>query len=262
MGRLQGKVALITGAASGLGEAAARLFAKQGAKVVVADIKTDLGTLLCSQLGSPTHATFVHCDVTKESDVANAVDSAISTYGKLDIMFNNAGIFDAPKPSILHATEADFLGVLKVNLLGPFLGTKHAARVIIPAKNGSIITMGSVSGVMGGAGTHAYTSSKHGVVGLVRNAALELGKHGIRVNCVSPYAVLTSMSKNVLGVDDEGFRKMMYSSLKGKALMPEDVAEAALYLASDESKYVNGMNLVVDGGFTIHNIGFTIPGLN
>ncbi|CAM8964252.1 unnamed protein product [Rhodiola kirilowii] len=261
MGRLEGKVALITGAASGIGACAARLFAKHGAKVVVADIQSDLGKTLSAELGGSKHASFVRCDVTKESDVENAVNSAVSSYGKLDIMYNNAGVMDTFQPSILNVSQSTFSNILNVNLVGPFLGTKHAARVMIPNKSGSIITTASVSGVMGGIATHAYTSSKHGVVGLMRNAAVELGRHGIRVNCVSPYAVPTPMSMSVLGVDEEGFRKMVYSSLKGAVLTPEDVAEAALYLASDESKYVNGANLVVDGGFSVHNIGFPMPGL-
>uniref|UniRef100_A0A7N0UY53 Secoisolariciresinol dehydrogenase n=1 Tax=Kalanchoe fedtschenkoi TaxID=63787 RepID=A0A7N0UY53_KALFE len=260
--RLEGKVALITGAASGLGECAARLFVKQGAKVVVADIKSHLGPDLCAELGGSERASFVRCDVTEESDVEKAVDTAVSRYGKLDIMFNNAGIMGPVKSSILHTTQEEFLAVLKVNLVGPFLGTKHAARVMIPAKSGSIITMGSVSAVMGATGTHAYTSSKHGVVGLVRNSAVELGRHGIRVNCVSPYVVLTPMSRKVLGLDEEeDTGEAVHSSLEGAVLKAEDVAEAALYLASDESKYVNGTNLVVDGGFSVHNIGFEIPGL-
>ncbi|CAM8982679.1 unnamed protein product [Rhodiola kirilowii] len=261
MCRLEGKVALITGAASGIGECAARLFAKHGAKVIVADIKSDLGSNLCKELGGPERASFVQCDVTKESDVETAVNTSVSTYGKLDIMYNNAGMVDPFRPSILHATEDDFLNVLKVNLLGPFLGTKHAARVMIPAKSGSIITTSSLAGVVGGMATYGYTSAKHGVVGLVRNAAVELGRHGIRVNCISPYVVLTPMAKIALGVDEESVGKVVYSSLKGAVLMPEDVAEAALYLAGDESKYVSGTNLVVDGGMSVHNIGFPMPGL-
>lgn len=259
--RLEGKVAVITGAAGGIGECAARLFAKHGAKVVVADINHDLGKNLCEELGGPEHASFVHCDVSKESDVETAVNTAVYTYGKLDIMYNNAGIVD-PFGSILNSTQEDFLKVLKVNLLGPFLGTKHAARVMIPAKSGSIITTGSTCGVLGGMCTSAYTSSKHGVVGLTRNAAVELGRHGIRVNCVSPYVVLTPLAKRMLEIDEKTVREVIYSSLKGAVLMPEDVAEAALYLAGDESKYVSGTNLVVDGGVTVHNAGFQMPGVD
>ncbi|CAM8961398.1 unnamed protein product [Rhodiola kirilowii] len=257
--RLAGKVALITGGASGIGEAAARLFAKQGAKVIIADIQPDISSKINAEFGGSAHVTSVKCDVTNESDVANAVDVAVRTYGKLDVMFNNAGIADDIKPSILESTVDDFFKVVKVNLVGPFLGTKHAARVMIPAKSGSIITTGSVCSVMGGSETHAYTSSKHGVVGLVRNAAVELGRHGIRVNCVSPSLVLTKLTRRQFGVDEESIGKV-YSGLKGVVLTAEDVAEAALFLASDASRYVTGANLMVDGGMTMHNNAFMMPG--
>lgn len=183
--RLEGKVALITGGASGIGEYTAKLFTQHGARVMIADIKDDLGQSLCKELGSSS-ASYVHCDVTEEAHVKNAVDSTMAQYGKLDIMYNNAGTVEMPKPNILDNTQSDFERVIKTNLIGPFLGTKHAARVMIPARRGSIISTASICSVIGGAATHAYTSSKHGVVGLVRNTAVELGKYGIRVNCVSP----------------------------------------------------------------------------
>uniref|UniRef100_A0A2N9I6W4 Secoisolariciresinol dehydrogenase n=1 Tax=Fagus sylvatica TaxID=28930 RepID=A0A2N9I6W4_FAGSY len=252
--RLEGKVALITGGASGIGESTARLFSKHGAKVVIADIQDDLGHSVCKDLNSQS-TSFVHCDVTKETDIGNAVNHAVSKYGKLDIMLNNAGIAGVAKPNILDNTKAEFEQVVNVNLVGAFLGTKHAARVMIPARNGSIITTGSICSTIGGAATHAYTSSKHGVLGLMRNTAVELGQFGIRVNCVSPYAVATPLSKDFLKLDDDEIYRV-YSNLKGEVLKPEDVAEAALYLGSDESKYVSGHNLVVDGGFTIVNSGF------
>ncbi|CAM8970327.1 unnamed protein product [Rhodiola kirilowii] len=124
MGRLEGKVALITGAASGIGACAARLFAKHGAKVVVADIQSDLGKTLSAELGGSKHASFVRCDVTKESDVENAVNSAVSSYGKLDIMYNNAGVMDTFQPSILNVSQSTFSNILNVNLVGPFLGNQ------------------------------------------------------------------------------------------------------------------------------------------
>ncbi|KAL2536400.1 Xanthoxin dehydrogenase [Forsythia ovata] len=249
--RLEGKVALITGAASGIGESTARLFAKHGAKVMIADIQDDLGNNVCQDLGQSS-ASFVHCDVTKESDVETAVNTVVSKYGKLDIMHNNAGIGGIANPNILENEKSEFEKIINVNLLGPFLGAKHAARVMIPNRGGTIITTASTCSIMGGGSSHAYTSSKHGVLGLTRNIAVELGKYSIRVNCVSPYLVATPLAKNFFKLDDEGCHGA-YSNLKGVVLKPEDVAEAALFLASDESKYVSGHNLLVDGGFTIVN---------
>ncbi|KAF2317883.1 hypothetical protein GH714_041203 [Hevea brasiliensis] len=131
-------------------------------------------------------AVFVHCDVNIESDVEKAVDTAISTFGKLDIMVNNAAVGDPRKPSIVDNDLADFERVVKVNLIGVFLGTKHAARSMVPARQGSIITLGSVCSSVGGVASHAYTSTKHAIVGLAKNAAAELGQFGIRMNCLSP----------------------------------------------------------------------------
>ncbi|PQQ15126.1 secoisolariciresinol dehydrogenase-like [Prunus yedoensis var. nudiflora] len=242
--RLEGKVALITGGASGIGESTARLFSKHGAKVVIADVQDDLAESVCRDL-SPSSTSFVHCDVTKEEDVKNAVQTATNKYGKLDIMMNNAGIVGM----------VDFEQVIRVNLVGAFLGIKHAARVMIPAGKGSIFNTASVCSTIGGVAPHAYTSSKHGLVGLVRNTAVELGQHGIRVNCVSPYIVATPLARELFKLDDDKLHGA-YSNLKGGVLKAEDIAEAALYLGSDESKYVSGHNLLVDGGFTILNAGF------
>ncbi|GFP96624.1 secoisolariciresinol dehydrogenase, partial [Phtheirospermum japonicum] len=240
--RLEGKVAVITGAASGIGESTAKLFTRHGAKVVIADIQDDLAMNVCKDLGSSSSATFVHCDVTKESDVENAVNTAVAKYGKLDIMFNNAGVVNADKPNILEIDVTEFEQVMRVNLTGAFLGTKHAARAMIPNRGGNIISTASVCSTIGGDGPYA-------------NAAVELGQHGIRVNCVSPYLIPTPLTKNFLKLDDDDAYQRFYSNLKGVVLGPDDVAEAVLYLASDESKYVSGHNLLVDGGYTIENAG-------
>ncbi|XP_060181863.1 borneol dehydrogenase, mitochondrial-like [Lycium barbarum] len=253
--RLEGKVAIITGAASGIGEASARLFSRNGAKVVIADIQDDLAHKICEDLGPSS--TFVHCDVTKEKDLENVVNIVANKYGKLDIMYNNAGITGAVKSNILDNEKSEFEKIIGINLVGTFLGIKQAARVMVPRGHGSIINTGSVSSSIGGVCPHAYTSSKHGILGLTRNTAVDLGRYGIRVNCVSPYSVLTAAALDTLKkMGKEGSE--IYSTLNGAKLTPNDVAETAVFLASDESKYVSGQDFIIDGGFTIENPGLSM----
>ncbi|KAJ4705336.1 secoisolariciresinol dehydrogenase-like [Melia azedarach] len=255
--RLEGKVAVITGGASGIGACTAKVFAKQGAKVVIADIQDELGHSVVESIGK-SNSSYVHCDITNESHVKNVIDQAVATHGKLDIMFNNAGIGGENKPRIVDNGKDNFERVLKINVTGVFLGIKHAARVMIPARSGSIISNASAASGISGVAPHAYTCSKHAVVGLTKNTAVELGQFGIRVNCLSPYAVATPATNEYSGMGDEGFENFVNSiaNLKGVTLKPEDVANSALYLASDEAKYVSGHNLFVDGGFTIVNPSF------
>ncbi|KAG6477728.1 momilactone A synthase-like [Zingiber officinale] len=251
--RLEGKVALITGGASGLGECTAKLFARLGARVVVADIQDHKGRVLCDSLG-PDTASYVHCDVTKESDVASAVDAAVARHGKLDVMFSNAGVAGPWQKTFPDCEVDDFQRLMSVNVTGVFLTTKHAARVMTPARQGSIvITASTASTIAGLLVPHAYTCSKHAVVGLMRSAAAELGNHGIRVNCVSPHVVATPLAMASFDLDKEAFEATIERSanLKGVRLGAEDVAQAVAYLAGDESRYVSGVNLLLDGGFTI-----------
>ncbi|KAI3743318.1 hypothetical protein L1987_61025 [Smallanthus sonchifolius] len=256
--RLEGKVALITGAASGIGECTAKLFAEHGAKIIIADIQDELGKAVCDAIGS-TNSIYVHCDVTNEDDVKNAIDTAITVYGQLDIMFNNAAVTDAIKPNIIGYEKIEFERVLNINVTGVFLGMKHAARVMVPAQTGSIISTASVASNVGGVATHAYSSAKHAVVGLTKNLAVELGQFGIRVNCLSPYAIATPIAKNYTGLETESFEQWanLAGNLKGVTLKTDDIAKAALFLASDEAKYISGQNLFIDGGFSIVN-----PSLN
>ncbi|KAF5763928.1 putative secoisolariciresinol dehydrogenase [Helianthus annuus] len=257
--RLEGKVALITGAASGIGECSAKLFAKHGAKIVIADIQDQLGQAVCEAIGF-SNSIYVHCDVANEEDVKNAVDIAVATFGKLDIMFNNAGIVDPYKARIIDYEKIDFERVLSVNVTGVFLGMKHAARVMVPARAGSIISTASVASNLGGLNTHAYTCAKHAVTGLTKNLAVELGQFGIRVNCLSPYAVATPLATNFLEMDREAVENKanLLANLKGVTLKADDIAKAALFLVSDEAKYISGQNLFIDGGFGIVNPSFNM----
>ncbi|KAL8122469.1 secoisolariciresinol dehydrogenase-like [Apium graveolens] len=258
--RLEGKVALITGGSSGIGECTARLFVQHGAKVVIADIQDELGEAVIEALGK-SNSLYIHCDVTNEDDIINAIDKTVSTYGKLDIMFNNAGVSGPNKPRILDNLKSDFESVLAVNVTGVFLGMKHAARVMVPARSGCILSTSSLCSNLGGAASHAYTASKHAMLGLTKNLAVELGQFGIRVNCVSPYGVATPLAKSPVGVEkDEDFEFIMNSvaNLKGVTLRTDDVANAALFLASDEAKYISGQNLFIDGAFGIVNSAFKI----
>jgi len=250
--RLEGKVAAITGAASGFGEAAARRFVAEGAKVVLGDIQQEAGEKVAAELGDS--AVFVPCNVTKEEDIANLVDTAVETFGKLDIMFNNAGIVGAVGP--ISTTPADeWKFTVDILLNGVFYGCKHAARVMGPQGSGCIISMASTAGILGGLGPHCYTACKHAVVGLTKGVAAELCQYNVRVNAIAPAGMATAMVANVSTGDHTALEKTKEilagnSPLKGRPGLAEDVANAALWLASDESGYTTGHTLTTDAGTT------------
>ena len=250
-GRLAGKVAAITGGSSGLGAAAAKLFVAEGAKVVLGDIQDERGAAQADSLGDA--ARFIHCDVTTEDDVAALVDKAVSDFGRLDVMYNNAGIPGALGP-IDTTPYAEWTATLDVLLNGTFLGIKHAARVMKPQKSGVIISTSSIAGITGGIGPHAYSVAKCAVIGMTKNVATELCHFGIRVNAIAPATMATSMPAGMLVGDPddiEGLKDVLAKdSPLGRSGLAEDIAEAALWLASDNAGYVSGHTLVVDAGVT------------
>lgn len=244
--RLQNKVSIVTGASSGIGLAIAKLFVQEGATVVFSDINETEGNKAITGLGEK--ATFIKCDVSKSQEVYQLVSTTLEKYGKLDIMVNNAGV--GTLGGILECTDENWSRVIGINLSGVFYGTKAAANAMKAAQiSGSIINMTSILGIVGFQGAAAYCAAKGGVSNLTRASAQDLASLGIRVNAIAPAFIETNMTKAVLG--DENFVKMVKANTPlGHTGKPEDIAHAALYLASDESKYVTGIILPVDGGWT------------
>lgn len=252
--RLDGKVAVVTGAASGIGAATAKTYVEQGARVVLGDIQDQAGEALAESLGGSAHAVFRHCNVTSEAEVEALVEAAVSEFGQIDVMFNCAGIVGAVGP--MSTTPADeWKLTIDIMVNGVFYGMKHASRHMKEAGSGSIISMSSTAGVMGGLGPHAYTAAKHAVVGMTKNLAAEVGGFGVRVNCIAPAGMATPMVAEVItgdhhNLDDTIAALAEGSPLKGRAGLAQDVANAALWLASDESGYTSGLTLTVDAGAT------------
>lgn len=253
MARLKGKVALITGGASGIGEATVRLFVEEGAAVVLADIQDDRGRRLAEGLG--TRVAYVHADVSREAEVKSAVDETVRRFGQLDCLFNNAG-YAGVGGRIEEIPVEGFDETLAVLLRGVFLGMKHAAPVMKRQGAGSIISTASVAGLGTGMGPHVYSAAKAAVIHLTRTVATELGESGVRVNCICPGGIATPIFGKALGLPPERadetipFLKSVLETLQPikRPGLPEDIARAALWLASDEASFVNGHALVVDGG--------------
>ena len=255
MKRLDGKVAVITGGASGIGEGTVRLFVAEGAAVVIADVQDDRGRALAKDLGDPT--VYVHADVTREADVVAAIGEAVSRFGRLDCLFNNAGAVGA-RGSIEQVSVEKFDDTMALLVRGVFLGMKHAAPVMKRQGAGSIISTASVAGLQAGYGPHVYSAAKAAVIQLTRTVAMELGERGVRVNCICPGGIATPIFGQAFGLSpqqSEGLVPLLKGVLEQMQPIrrpgaPDDIANAALWLASDESSFVNGHALVVDGGLT------------
>jgi NAD(P)-dependent dehydrogenase (short-subunit alcohol dehydrogenase family) len=252
MTNLSGKVAVITGAASGIGEGTARRFAADGATVVVADVDEAAGTRVAAEIGG----TFVRCDVTVEADIEAAVAAAVDGHGHLDVYFGNAGISGVDGP--ITELDADgFDRTIAVNLRGIALGMKHACRAMrAQATGGSVISTSSVAAMQGGFGPHIYTATKAGILGLTRSVALEQARFGIRVNAICPGGTLTNIFANTAGLRGEAAEQLtaaMATILEQaqpikRTGLPADIAAAAAYLASDDAAFVTAQAIVVDGG--------------
>ncbi|HEY1015399.1 MAG TPA: glucose 1-dehydrogenase [Herpetosiphonaceae bacterium] len=247
--RLKDKVAIITGAGSGIGREAALIFAREGAKVVVADLKEQEGAAVVAEIGAD-NALFVKTDVAKAASVQALVAAAEEHFGKLDIIFNNAGIFPDDDGSVTETSEETWDLVMNVNLKGVFLGCKYAIPAMQRAGGGSIINVASFVALIGAAAPQiAYTASKGGVLSLTREIAVEFARQNIRANALCPGPVDTPLLASILSDPVKRQRRLVHIP-PGRFAQAREIANAALFLASDEASFVNGSTFTVDGGIT------------
>ena len=254
MGRLDGKVAFITGGGGGIGRATAERFAQEGAKVVVAEINAELGEAAAQSArdfaaNSGGDAHFIKCDVTEKTEVQSAISETVSRYGKLDILHNNAGGSTVQDGPVTEAPEEEFWRVIKLDLYGTFLCSKYGIPEIIKAGGGSVINMSSNVALMALPGRDCYTAAKGGIASMTRSMAAEYAEHKIRVNAIAPSVTLSDRVKKLMAASPE-VEKIGQSHLLGLGL-PIHIAEMAIYLAADESAITTGQILSVDSGVTI-----------
>jgi NAD(P)-dependent dehydrogenase (short-subunit alcohol dehydrogenase family) len=246
---LKDKVALVTGGSSGIGRASVELFAREGAAVVAADVLDEAGQCLVDELAKQgASVSYVHADVSRESDVAAMVHLALSRYGRLDVLFNNAGVEGEQAPTA-DATIENWDRVIGINLKGVFLGLKYGIEAMLQHGGGSIINNASVAGLVGFPGIPAYCASKGGIVQLTRTAALEYATQNVRVNCLCPGVIDTPMIERFTHGQPELAAQLTATEPVGRVGRAGEVAELALFLASDRSSFVTGAIIPVDGGF-------------
>ena len=246
--RLKGKVAIVTGAGSGIGETTALTFAKEGAKVTVADVVDSAGNDTVEQVrAAGGDAIYVRTDVTSADAVQSMVHTTIDSYGRLDVLFNNAGI--AMRLAVADLPEEDWDRCININLKGAYLGSKYAIPAMITNGGGSIINTASIYGIVGGPNRAAYVASKGGIVNLTRGMALDYADSNIRVNCICPGYTDTPIIQNIVETPAK-YKSLVDQHPMGRLAKPSDIAYGALYLASDESAFVTGIALPIDGGYT------------
>jgi NAD(P)-dependent dehydrogenase (short-subunit alcohol dehydrogenase family) len=252
--RLEGKVSIITGGGGGMGRVAAQLFAAQGAQVVVAEFGEAAGAETVELVrAAGGEATFVKVDVSKEADAKAMVDHAVSTYGRLDCLYNNAGIMPEADHSVTDTDVATWDSVMAVNVRGVFLGCKYAIPAMIEGGGGSIINIASFVALVGcSVPQDAYTASKGAVLSLTRSLAVQFGPSGIRTNAICPGPVETPLLMDWLVKDEAAKQLRLARNPTGRFGKPEEIVQMAVYLASDESRWTNGASLVVDGGITVN----------
>jgi NAD(P)-dependent dehydrogenase (short-subunit alcohol dehydrogenase family) len=252
MGRLEGRGTVVTGAGSGIGRATSKLFASEGASVLCFDKTDGVNETVDAIKKAGGKAIAMQADASSEADVSKAVDTAVKEFGRLDALYANAGISGGFDPPFFELTAEHWRKILDVNLIGVFLAIKHAARVMVPAKKGSIICTASVAGLRSGAGPGPYSASKAGVINLVTTAANFLYGTGVRVNAICPGIIETGMTKPIFDRARERGTDAKIGQLNPLKRYghPEEIAGAALFLASDDASYVNGHAIPVDGGLS------------